>query len=70
MPYKDSQKLKEYKQKHYQDNKQTLNQLAQARREEARQSAYDSLIAGVILDMRLWNLWFNKKDDKKIKHMI
>ncbi|AGE59071.1 hypothetical protein PBCVOR070422_353R [Paramecium bursaria Chlorella virus OR0704.2.2] len=67
MPYKDSQKLKEYKQKHYQDNKQTLNQLAQARREEARQSAYDSLIAGVILDMRLWNLWFNKKDDKKNK---
>jgi len=62
MPYKDPQKQKEYQQKHHQRNKELVHARRQARREEAREGAYKSLIAGFIVDMRLWNLWFNKKD--------
>jgi 5-methylcytosine-specific restriction endonuclease McrA len=62
MPYKDPQKQKEYQQKHYQANKQLVYQRNKSRREEARQSSYDSLIIGSILDMKLWKLWIKDKD--------
>jgi len=65
MPYKDPQKQQECQKHWYQANKQAVYQKTQARRIEARDSAYDSLLAGHIIDMRLWKLWFNKKVKKE-----
>ncbi|AGE48806.1 hypothetical protein PBCVAP110A_407R [Paramecium bursaria Chlorella virus AP110A] len=65
MGYKDPQKQKECQQQWYQTNKQAVYQRGKARRIEARQSANDSLISGHIIDMRLWNLWFNNKAKNK-----
>ena len=61
MPYKDPKKQKEYRQKHYQQNKTQYYDRNNLRRKEAQASAYASLISGIILDIKSWNFWFNDK---------
>jgi hypothetical protein len=61
MGYKDTQKQKQYQQEHYKRNRDAVYAGVKARREEARESAYKSLITGLIVNTRLWNLWFNDK---------
>jgi len=62
MPYKDKEKQKEYQQNHYQRNRDSVAIRTQQRRIEAKESAMKSLQTKTIVDMRLFNLWFNDKD--------
>ena len=61
MPYKDKEKQKKYQQDHYQRNRDLVYARSQQRRNDARDSAMQSLYAKYIIDMRLWKLWFNDK---------
>jgi hypothetical protein len=61
MPYKDPQKQKEYQRNHYEKNKELVLKRHELRREKARESAHNSILTGKILNLCLWNFWFNDK---------